>query len=104
MAMSLKPGTRLLSAVCATEMIAVRVPAGELEITIGGVAPALAAEDRDVAAGAQAGHDGGALMGKRYVDDADTIELLCTKPGPGVPAVGGALLHVKEAKALPSSD
>ena len=28
-------------------------------------------------------------MGKRYVDDAETLELLCTKPGDGVPTVDG---------------
>ena len=39
MSMSIKPGTRLFSAVCSTEMIAVRAPGGEVAITIGGVAP-----------------------------------------------------------------
>ena len=39
-------------------------------------------------------------MGKRYVDDGDTIELLCTKAGDGVPALGGVPLQLKEAKAL----
>lgn len=104
MPMTLKPGTRLLSAVCATELIAVRAPAGEVELTVGGVAPVLTADERDTSAGARPGHDTGCLMGKRYVDEAETIELLCTKPGPGVPALGGTVLQLKEAKALPSSD
>ena len=43
-------------------------------------------------------------MGKRYVDDAGTLELLCTKPGDGVPAVAGEVLQLKEAKPLPASD
>jgi hypothetical protein len=43
-------------------------------------------------------------MGKRYVDSAETIELLCTKPGDGVPALNGELLQLNEAKPLPASD
>ena len=40
MSLTLKPGTRLFSAVCATEMIAVKAPADAVDLTIGG-APAL---------------------------------------------------------------
>jgi hypothetical protein len=104
MAMTLKPGTRLLSAVCATEMIAVKAPAGEVELTIGGVAPVASAAERTDGGEVAAGHGGGASMGKRYVDEAETIELLCTKPGEGVPALNGELLQLKEAKPLPASD
>jgi hypothetical protein len=104
MAMTLKPGTRLLSAVCSTEMIAVKAPAGEVDLTIGGVTPVASAADRIDGGEVAAGHGGGASMGKRYVDEAETIELLCTKPGEGVPALGGELLQLKEAKALPASD
>jgi hypothetical protein len=43
-------------------------------------------------------------MGKRYVDADDTVELLCTKAGDGLPAVDGRLMQLKEAKALPASD
>ena len=104
MSMSLKPGSRLFSAVCATEMIAVKAPAGEVDITIGGVPPVLSAADRDGSGSIADGHGGGASMGKRYVDASDTIELLCTKAGDGVPALGGELLQLKEAKPLPASD
>ncbi len=104
MSMTLKPGARLLSAVCATEMIAVKVPAGEIEITIGGSAPLLSAADRDGSGSVADGHGGGASMGKRYVDAANTVELLCTKAGDGLPAVDGVLLELKDAKPLPASD
>lgn len=104
MAMSIKAGARLFSSVCATEMIAVKVPAGEIEVTIGGAAPVLSAGERTGTGAVAAGHGGGAAMGKRYVDAADTIELLCTKAGDGVPALGGELLVIKEAKAMPASD
>lgn len=104
MSLTLKPGTRLFSAVSATELIVVRAPADDVDLTIGG-SPALTdAADRDESAGAAAGHDGDALLGKRYVDADDTIELLCTKPGAGLPAVGGEVLSLKDAKPLPASD
>jgi hypothetical protein len=104
MSMTLKPGARLFSAVCATEMIAVKAPAAEVDVTIGGLAPVLSAAERDGSGSVVDGHGGGASIGKRYLDEADTIELLCTRAGDGVPAVGGQLLQLKEAKPLPASD
>jgi len=50
------------------------------------------------------GHKNGTQIGKRYVNEAGDLELLCTKPGEGSLAVGGTALTLKEAKALPSSD
>jgi len=47
---------------------------------------------------------GGTVMGKRYVDGAGTIELLCVKPGKGTLALDGVALTVKDAKPLPASD
>lgn len=104
MSMILKPGARMFSVVCATEMIAVKVPAGEVNLTIGGLPPATSAADRSTSGAVADGHGGGIAMGKRYVDVAGTIELLCTKAGDGVPAVNGELLQLKETKALPASD
>jgi hypothetical protein len=104
MSITLKPGARLFSAVCSTEMIAVKAPPGEVDVTIGGAPPVLNAAERNGSGSVLDGHGGGASMGKRYVDEADTLELLCTKAGEGVPAVGGALLQLKEAKPLPASD
>ena len=104
MGMTIKGGARLFSDVCTTEMIAVKVPAGEIDLTIGGAPPVTSAAERSGGAGVAEGHGGGAAMGKRYVDEADTIELLCTKAGDGRPALGGVLLQLKEAKAMPASD
>ena len=104
MTMTLKPGARLFSAVCTTELIAVKVPAGEVDLTIGGFPPVSSAAERTQTGSVADGHGGGAAMGKRYVDSAATIELLCTKPGNGVPALGDELLQLKEAKPLPASD
>jgi hypothetical protein len=46
----------------------------------------------------------GALLGKRYVEDALGLEVLCTKAGEGTLAVDGTALPIKDAKPLPSSD
>ena len=104
MATTLKPGTRLFSAVCSTELIAVKAPPGEVDLTIGGAPPVGSATERAETGEVADGHGGGAAMGKRYVDSADTIELLCTKPGEGMPALHGEVLKPKEAKPLPASD
>jgi hypothetical protein len=104
MTMSIKPGTRLFSAVCTTELIAVKAPATSVEITIGGAPPVASLDERDSAGAVADGHGGGTTLGKRYVDAGDTVELLCTKPGDGVPAIDGAVLEIKSAKALPASD
>lgn len=99
----MKPGTRLRSAVCTTELIVVKAPGADVDITIGGVPATLAGEASDGGSVVD-GHGGGSAMGKRYVDVDGTIELLCTKPGDGRPAVAGSLLELKDAKPLPSSD
>lgn len=104
MSVMVKPGTRLFSAVCSTELIAVKAPGVPVDVTIGGAEPVLAAADRPIGGTVAAGYGGGAAMGKRYVDADDAIELLCTKAGDGLPALGGALLELKDAKPMPASD
>jgi len=104
MSLMLKPGTRLFSAVCSTEMIVVKAPGIPVDLTIGGSAPVLAAADRPSGGAVVPGYDGGAAMGKRYVDADNAIEVLCTKPGDGLPALDGTLLQIKDAKAMPASD
>ena len=96
----MKPGTRLKSAACDTEVMVIRSGVGSIEC---GGAPMDEAKPADAAA-LSADFSAGTLMGKRYVDEAGTIELLCTKPGPGVPALGGTPLQLKDAKPLPASD
>jgi hypothetical protein len=100
----LKPGARLRSAVCTTEVMVVAAPKGEVEVTCGG-APML---DRDAPppTGGKPGPEasGGTQIGKRYVNEAGDLELLCTKPGQGSLASEGKPLAVKQAKPLPSSD
>lgn len=104
MSIIVQPGTRLFSTVCATEMIAVRAPGEEIALTIGGLEPVLSADQRGGQASPVDGHGDGSLVGKRYVNDDHTIELLCTKAGSGSAAIDGAVLAVKDAKPLPASD
>ncbi len=101
--MELKPGTRLRSAVGSTEVVVIRAPGGDLAVTIGGV-PVVGLDDEPGNAEIQAGGEGSTLLGKRYVNGDQTVELLCSKPGEGALAVDGVPLELKEAKPLPSSD
>jgi hypothetical protein len=48
--------------------------------------------------------DQGTLIGKRYVNDDESLELLCTKAGDGSVSVGDKILVVRGAKPLPASD
>jgi len=99
----LKPGSRWTSSVCDTEVIVVKGSPDPVELTCGGVAMVAAGEEP--AAGAlEDGTSEGTLLGKRYVDDGDTMEVLCTKPGTGSLGADGAPLQLKEAKPLPASD
>jgi hypothetical protein len=102
--MDVKPGARLRSAVCTTEVIVVRAPAEPLDLRCGGRPLIAMGEEPDEAAGPVAPFDTGTLLGKRYVHEASGLELLCTKAGPGTLSVGDEPLPVKEAKPLPSSD
>jgi hypothetical protein len=104
---SLKPGLRLRSQVCTTEVIVVRSPAGDLDLRCGGE-PLVEALGTDVAEGKSpaADRNNGTQLGKRYTtDDAEgALELLVTKQGNGTLSVGDVPLVIKEAKPLPSSD
>ncbi len=101
---SLKAGARLRSAVCATEVMVIQAPAGGVELTCGG-APMLP-RDEEPPAGAALSPDAkdGTQIGKRYVNEAGDLEVLCTKPGEGSLAAAGVALVIKGAKPLPSSD
>ena len=100
----LKPGSRLRSTVCSTEVMVVAVPKDSVEITCGG-APMLELDAEPPAGGTIAADaKDGSKIGKRYIDDAASVELLCTKPGEGSLGMNGVPLKVKEAKPLPSSD
>lgn len=101
--MELKPGSRLRSTTCDTQVVVVR-GAGDLPVTCGG-APMIPADATPTETGPPAaGHDGGTLLGKRYEDPDGILEVLVVKPGAGSLGLGEALLAVKAAKQLPASD
>lgn len=96
----MKPGTRLKSAACDTEVMVIRAAGGTIEC---GGAPMAEAKPAD-AAELNADFAAGTLMGKRYVNAENEYELLCVKPGKGSLAVDGVALVTKDAKPLPASD
>lgn len=97
----MKPGTKLKSAVCDTEVMVVRGGADTV-VECGGapmvdVAPATKGAINPAFAE-------GTKTGKRYVDEAGTAELLCVKAGQGSLSIAGVKLNTKDAKPLPASD
>ena len=100
----LKAGTRLKSTVCATQVMVVAASGGAYNLTCGGAPMLGSAEDAPEGGTVDGAHAEGTLLGKRYVNEAGDLELLCIKPGDGSLAVDDAALVLKEAKALPSSD
>ena len=95
-------GQRLRSAVCATEVIVVRMPDVPIGLSCGG--HPMTTEDPGRPGTPAAGGDGGTLLGKRYVDEQTGLEVLCTKPGTGGLAADGRPLAIKAPKPLPASD
>jgi hypothetical protein len=103
MAVKFRAGQQLVSAVDSTTVIVIRAPAGEGTLTCGGVAMA-SAGGPVAAAEPDPSLMGGTQIGKRYVDEADTIQVLCTKAGDGTLALDGKPLVIQAAKPLPASD
>jgi len=101
--MKIKPGARLKSAVCETQVMVVAAPDAELDLTCGG-APLVDLDAEPSGERPAADASDGTQIGKRYVDESGELELLCTKAGAGSLALGGAPLALKGAKPLPSSD
>jgi len=101
---TLKPGLRLKSAVCATEVMVIRAPSLEAVLACGGVEMFGMTESTPTAVKLDPAQAQGTLIGKRYVDAEDRVELLCTRGGDGSLSLDGAAMPVKQAKALPSSD
>ena len=103
--MQLKPGSRLASAVCDTEVVVVKAPASvEVDLRCGGYPMVPKGETRSERRRSTRRHSGGTLIGKRYADEELGLEVLCTKAGAGSLSIGAAELFQKDAKPLPSSD
>ncbi len=77
------------------------IKAGESDdLTCGGAAMA----EAPAAVEADPEKQHGCLIGKRYVNQENTIEVLCVKSGEGSLYYNGAELMTKDTKKLPSSD
>jgi hypothetical protein len=85
-------------------VIVIKTPSSELNLCCGGHPMLPAGTDQPAGLVAEAGFDGGTLIGKRYTDETGALEVLCTKAGASSLSVGETVLQVKEAKPLPSSD
>jgi hypothetical protein len=102
--MQLKPGIRLESATCTTQVVVVKVPkeASDVDLRCGGVPMHEVGTGGDKVAPTIEGES--TLLGKRYADEELGLEVLCSQAGDGALTVGDAPLLVKGAKPLPSSD
>ncbi len=102
--MVFKPGARLKSAVSETQIMVLRTAGLPIDLRCGGH-PMLGMNEviqADLVLDAAFAEP--CLTGKRYVDEAEAMEFLCTKGGEGALSVDGVKLLVKQAKQLPSSD
>jgi hypothetical protein len=103
MAVPLKAGARYKSAVCDTQIMVIKAPAGDYDLRCGGTE--MIAPNATAGGGAiDAALAGETLIGKRYVDPDEKFEFLCTKGGKGSLSLNGVRMDVKQAKQLPSSD
>jgi hypothetical protein len=102
--LEMKPGARFRSAVCDTELAVVKAPSEPVDLRCGGQPVLPIATERPGDATPDAGFAEGTLVGKRYTDEAGTLEVLCTKAGSGSLSVADVPLQLKDAKPLPSSD
>jgi hypothetical protein len=100
--MELKPGLRLKSTACTSELMVVRAPKGDVDLRCGG-APVTAFGDTTESP-ILPEFSGGTQIGKRYIDEEGSLEVLATKAGSGSLSVGDTPLAEKGAKPLPSSD
>ena len=100
----MKPGSRFRSAVCDTEIVVVKASGEPVDLRCGGHPVLPIAEERPSDLAPEPGFDEGTAMGKRYTDEAATLELLCTKGGSGSLSIADDRLQLKDAKPLPSSD
>lgn len=101
--MPYKPGTKLRSVADTTEVVVVRAPAEDVDVRCGGhpmTAGGAGGDPRPLAPDFATGTQ----LGKRYVNEAASLELLCTKAGAGTLSVGPEALTVKRATPLPASD
>jgi hypothetical protein len=97
----MKTGMRLFAQNSSCEVIVVKSADAVGSLSCAGLEMLPAAPAR---AAQQAPDDPVVELGKRYTDDDNLVEILCTKAGAGPLAVDGHVLTLKTAKPLPASD
>ncbi|MGC4963200.1 hypothetical protein ACPXCG_04130 [Gordonia sp. DT218] len=98
----LRAGEQLACPTCTTKVVVVKAPADGVAEIICGETPV-----QPVKSVTQPPKDGsapGVLIGKRYVNADETVELLCAAAGAGPLICDGTEMTLKSAKALPASD
>jgi hypothetical protein len=102
---ALRPGEQLASTISTTKVVVIRAPADRRPLIACGGSPMVPATPgpRSPSGGAN-GPDAATLIGKRYVDATETVELLCTSSGAGVLSCDDVPMIIKAAKPLPASD
>ncbi len=100
-----RPGTRLRSVVCRTEVIVTMGSPSQGALTCGGQ-PMVPNEGAHPAPASPSGNIAldKTLLGKRYRTAAGSIEVLCVHQGRGAVAVDGTPLEMVKPKLLPASD
>lgn len=101
--MELRAGQRLSSVVCDAQVVVVRTMTGAADLRCGGV-PMVDPADSAAPFPVTPTPGSGPELGKRYVDEVEGVELLCTRAGTGALTIGDRPLTAKGAKPLPSSD
>lgn len=102
MSTNFRPGEQLASTACSVRVVIVRAPADrEVVIACGGSPMEAATGGRPAGAPVK---DAVTQLGKRYVNDDESVEVLCTAPGAGELTCDGVAMTVKSARALPASD
>ena len=98
----MKPGDQLASTTSTTRVVVVRAPASGAPAVSCGADPMVPADPGRPTQPADA--DATTLIGKRYIDATDSVELLCTYSGNGELSCDGVPMTLKSAKPLPASD
>lgn len=99
---TLSAGKRLKSTVCATEIMVITAPDGDVELFCGG--SPMAEGDGANGGAVDPAYAAGTAIGKRYVNADGSLEVLCVKAGSGSLSLSDAALAVKDAKKLPKTD
>jgi len=97
----LKVGQRLKSTVCDAEIMLIVAPEGDVVLACGGTPMG---ENGAATGSVDPDHADGVVIGKRYMDEDGSIEVLCIKPGDGSLSLDGAPLRIKDAKKVPKTD